>query len=509
LLTCIDDASVSLFCLCLSPASVSLLPLSVYSAEDENRKLHQVIAQLRSLRRAKDGEEQSAQQEVQHLRSLQQSLTRDNEELKRLAHELDTVKPQWHSLQTQYADVLAVNTQLEETLLENKRALAEKEQQCYDQLTTIDVLQAEQRLLQQEINLRTQEIDNLNDALAHIDREHATQLQSLRRQIQETEASKEAYAQQIAAQQADQWKASLVDAQRRAQALTQQHEDAELRHRQQQLQWSQEKQTMQRTLANTIESLQHTSRDVIDRTLMANLLVQYFQRKKSKEILHLIARMLQLTDEQMIVVGLRGAPVDLVNTLFTTVMGPAAPVQVEGDNLAELWVNYLINQASNDDMPPRGRTATGGGGTGNGGEGKRAALVPESASVPSTPRRATGLSSLDSHSNSGSHGGLDISSGGSSHGSGSNFHSLPASPASHVTSVRGSPDTALTTAATAATAAGPATNTTTTVSGSGGSDNGAQKSASGGSSPQPVAAEEVPLGGFLGAATSLLTFWRR
>lgn len=473
----------------------------MYSAEDENRKLHQVIAQLRSLRRAKDGEEQSAQQELQHLRSLQQSLTRENDELKRLAHELETLKPQWHSLQTQYADLLAVNTQLEEALLENKRSLAEKEQQCYDQLTTIDVLQAEQRLLQQEINLRTQEIDNLNDALAHIDREHATQLQSLRRQVQDTEASKETYAQQIAAQQAEQWKIALVDAQRRTQALTQQYEDAELRHRQQQLQWSQEKQTMQRTLANTIESLQHSSRDVIDRTLMANLLVQYFQRKKSKEILQLIARMLQLTDEQMIVVGLRGAPVDLVNTLLTTVIGPTAPVQVEGDNLAELWVNYLINQASNDDISSRGRTTTGAGagavgnGNGNGADGKRAALVPEAAgvssSVPSTPRRATGLS-----------GGLDISAGGSSHGSGSNFHSLPASPASHVSSMRGSPDTAAPTTTTIS-------STATTASGSG--EDGGQKPSTGGASASqpPVAPEEVPLGGFLGAATSLLTFWRR
>lgn len=482
---------------------------SVYSAEDENRKLHQVIAQLRSLRRAKDGEEQSAQQELQHLRSLQQTLTRDNEDLKRRVRELDTLETQWQSLQAQYTEILTVKTQLEDALRDNKRALAEKEQQCYDQLTTIDVLQAEQRLVQQEINLRTQEIDNLNDALAHIDQEHATQLQALRRQVQEIEASKEAYAQQMAAQQAEQWKASLVDAQRRTQALTQQCDDAELRHRQQQLQWAQEKQTLQRTLATTVESLQHSSRDVIDRTLMANLLVQYFQRKKSKEILALIARMLQLTDEQMIVVGLRGAPVDLVNTLLTTVIGPTAPVQVEGDNLAELWVNYLINQASNEEVP-RGRpggegkragAAVGGGGGGGGG------LVPEAGGVagstaPSTPRRATGLSSLDGGHSSGHGGGLDISTGGLS--SGSNFHSLPASPASHVaSSARGSPDTASGTSA-----AIPGTATGGAVGAVSGGDTAAQKIAQD-HSQQAVAPEDVPLGGFLGAATSLLTFWRR
>lgn len=448
--------------------------LVLCSAEDEIRKLHQVIAQLRSLRRTKDGEEQSAQQELQHLRTLQQQLTKECDSLKIRVRELEQYEARYAEVQEQFDEMQVVKNQLEEALNETKRYLAGKEKQCYDQLTSLDVAQAEQRLMQQEINLRMQEINNLNDALAHIDAEHQGQLQALRRQIQDVNNAKEEYAKSYASQQAEGWKKSLMEVQKHAQQLTRQLEDQELFHRQHLLQLNQEKQQMQKSLENAIQRLQNTSQDVIDRTLMANLFVQYFQRKKSKEVLSLIARVLNLTDEQLIIVGLRGAPVDIVNTLLTSVIGPTAPVQVEGDNLAELWVNYLINQASADERE-KAKRFTGEVGVGTSG-------IPPTALQGDSPisqgdsetRRSAGRADPDNHgSQTSSHSG---------HGPttfpakiSSNFHSLPASP------VKGSAENQ------------PAL-------------------PEGNKNMQELPPDERPLGGFLGAAASVLTFggyWRK
>lgn len=301
-----------------------------YSAEDEQRKLHQVITQLRSLRRTKDGEEQSAQQEVAHLRHLQQSLAQDNDSLRQLVASLESSETLVVKYREQIEALTASNHQLESTLRETKRYLAVKEKQFYDQSSALDVAQSEQRLLRQEISLRLQEIGNLQDALAHIESEHQNKLSALRSHMQSMEVEKQVYAQSYAAQQAETWKVSLQDAQRQCQQFQRQAEDATLMLRQEQLAIQQEKKKMQSALEDVVRQLRNSSQDVIDRVLVANLVVSYFQRRRSREVLQLIANVLAFTDEQLVIVGLKVAPVSLFSSLLSSVIGPAVePVPVE------------------------------------------------------------------------------------------------------------------------------------------------------------------------------------
>ena len=57
-------------------------------------------------------------------------------------------------------------------------------------------------------------------------------------------------------------------------------------------------------------------------------------------------QVLNFNDEQLEAVGLKVPDIDLISSgissLFTTIVGaPPRPMDVEGDNLAELWVNFL------------------------------------------------------------------------------------------------------------------------------------------------------------------------
>lgn len=57
--------------------------------------------------------------------------------------------------------------------------------------------------------------------------------------------------------------------------------------------------------------------------------------------------MLQFTDEQKEAVGLKVPSVNYISNFIRTVVGvpTAPPPDVEGDNLAELWVNFLLMES--------------------------------------------------------------------------------------------------------------------------------------------------------------------
>eukprot|EP01035_Chromulina_nebulosa_P017856 gene17856-23469_t len=91
----------------------------------------------------------------------------------------------------------------------------------------------------------------------------------------------------------------------------------------------------------------------------------YFKRKRSIEVLDLISRVLNFNEDQKITVGLKPAPVNIISNIFKTIIGSnPEPVQVDGDNLAELWVNYLLTESetiksnNNNDNPSSPKTPT-------------------------------------------------------------------------------------------------------------------------------------------------------
>lgn len=63
-------------------------------------------------------------------------------------------------------------------------------------------------------------------------------------------------------------------------ALEQMREDADLMRRKIEVEFNGEKRKMQQTLEVTIAQLNNSQRDVIDRTLVANLVVSYFKKRR-------------------------------------------------------------------------------------------------------------------------------------------------------------------------------------------------------------------------------------
>ena len=116
---------------------------------------------------------------------------------------------------------------------------------------------------------------------------------------------------------------------------------------------------MQATLEHTMSQLKNQSDDVVDRQLIANLIVSYFRigrNGRSLDVLDLISKMLSFTDEQLITVGLRAPQQHIISSLLDGLVGNknssnnksagSNEAGAEGGSLAELWVSFLEAEAA-------------------------------------------------------------------------------------------------------------------------------------------------------------------
>mmetsp|Transcript_19315 Transcript_19315/g.22225 ORF Transcript_19315/g.22225 Transcript_19315/m.22225 type:complete len:295 (+) Transcript_19315:212-1096(+) len=121
---------------------------------------------------------------------------------------------------------------------------------------------------------------------------------------------------------------------------------------------------LRRSLDEAIHRLQISQEDVIDRSLMKNILLDWFSKKtrdkKStgaggrKEVLNLMANVLHFTEDEKEIVGLENIN---STSAFGKVVGvvtaplPQAALnldKIEGDNVREKWVNFLLAEAGDD-----------------------------------------------------------------------------------------------------------------------------------------------------------------
>jgi hypothetical protein len=113
---------------------------------------------------------------------------------------------------------------------------------------------------------------------------------------------------------------------------------------------------MRRSLDEAISRLQSTQEDVIDRTLMKNILLDWCTMKdkdKRHEVLQLLANVLHFSEEEKEKVHLTHMDIESVRDRFVGAFAAPLPRSkadvdhLEGSNVREKWVNFLL--AETDD----------------------------------------------------------------------------------------------------------------------------------------------------------------
>jgi len=117
-----------------------------------------------------------------------------------------------------------------------------------------------------------------------------------------------------------------------------------------------ETRSTRKALDEAIRKLQATQDDVIDRTLMKNILLDWIGRKKDKDaVLSILTSLLKFSEKEKNEVGLfEHNRTGIAGRVVDAVAAPLPPTKlhidkIEGDSVQEKWVNFLISESSMDE----------------------------------------------------------------------------------------------------------------------------------------------------------------
>jgi chromosome segregation ATPase len=114
---------------------------------------------------------------------------------------------------------------------------------------------------------------------------------------------------------------------------------------------------MRRSLDEAIHRLQSTQEDVIDRHVMKQILLDWCllkDKSKRHQVLQVMANLLHFTDEEKEKVHLTSVDLDSVRARFVGAFAAPLPPSkadvehLEGDNVREKWINFLIAETDDE-----------------------------------------------------------------------------------------------------------------------------------------------------------------
>lgn len=253
---------------------------SVNRWETENKQLHQVIAQLRQVRKANKGESDNAISERDELRSQCTALQAQVAGLEQQLRHLTGAEEAAAQLQAELAQAHGALGATERNLEAARRAVAQLEKDCYDRDSELEVTRSDILLVRQELDRRLVEVSNLNEAIHQVETERAYTVARLQKDLAEKVEQVRKAAESGQDQALSELRRQLDEEKGRRIKLEEASQDHELFHRKAELDFIKEKKKMQRTLENALAQLNNSQQQVIDRMLVANLIVSYFKRRR-------------------------------------------------------------------------------------------------------------------------------------------------------------------------------------------------------------------------------------
>jgi len=239
-----------------------------------------VIAQLRQVRKTSKGESDNAITERDELRTQCTGL---QSEVATLQHQLRNFTANDEAvaaLRGELSQATASPSASERTLESTRRTLAQLEKDSYDKSAELEVTRSDIMLIRQELDRRQIEVSNLKEAIHQVESERDFYVSRAQRELAEkVEAARQQSESDRTALQA-QLMQQLEEERARRVKLEESAQDHELFHRKAELDFNKEKKKMQRTLENALAQLNNSQQQVIDRMLVANLIVQYFKRRR-------------------------------------------------------------------------------------------------------------------------------------------------------------------------------------------------------------------------------------
>lgn len=271
--------------------------------------------------------------------SLSNAWSRDSQQLSKYSSQLASDNHEKNQMSIEMYNLQSTLESVENDLQMKLEIIADLEKNNYDLTVLSDTLQSDNLLLKQDLDQRKIEINNLHRAMDFVNSEKQQLEKDMGKQQHSLiEDTKKAHEEHLATTQS-QWQQIIRDKEEEILLANQRVEDEMLLRRKAQMELNTEKKTMQKSLEKAVNQMTNTH-DSVDRALVANLIVSYFKQKRSKEILTLISKILDFSQEQRIAVGLEAPNVSLMNTLLKFVPQADTQASIEVCTIIYLYHDF-------------------------------------------------------------------------------------------------------------------------------------------------------------------------
>lgn len=252
----------------------------LFRLETENRQLHQVIAQLRQVRKTNKGEEENLLQERDDLRAQNVNLQAEVSRLDKLASSSATNADQLIKFRAELNAAMNKSLYLEQALDETKQQLATVERDLYNKESQLDIVSSDLMLAKQDLELSQLEVRNLKDAMSLIQVEQQNESSRLHHELEVRTKQLQSQYDHKQKELLQEYAQKYDECLQRCQVAEQQCQDEQLFRRRAELDFNNEKKKVQKTLESALQQLNNTQQDVVDRMLISNLIVSYFKRRR-------------------------------------------------------------------------------------------------------------------------------------------------------------------------------------------------------------------------------------
>mmetsp|Transcript_46237 Transcript_46237/g.93315 ORF Transcript_46237/g.93315 Transcript_46237/m.93315 type:complete len:507 (-) Transcript_46237:132-1652(-) len=328
--------------------------------EHEIGSLKEVISQLRRSKNSRAAEVDAALKERDEMKvKLTENLSR-NQDLEKfrvrdegVSKTLALFKDQLAEKVRQLKDAEGVETDLRAQLRTERHVLESAQQSGHEARSQLKVAKADLGVAIADKGRALSGLANLQHVIENFQAERDAEVsQILSQRTRNLEAANEALLVQIDHLQVA---SSAAEETRRAETNFMQRELAVAQQEYSRVADAKEMEIsqMRRSLDLAIDQLQTQTSNVVDCGLMRNLLLQYFAKAKSQEVLELIAKILGLSEDDKEKIGLRRKGI-LRHLITPLPPSELSAEEVQGSNLVELWVAFLEKETNSEATSPPG-----------------------------------------------------------------------------------------------------------------------------------------------------------
>jgi uncharacterized protein (DUF3084 family) len=257
----------------------------------EQKQLHQVISQLRQTRKSSREDTDSLVNERDTLKKENELYCSESSTLKlslaEKQQEAESLTRRVHDLSASFQQVSSELTRLQEENRSLYNRYDEKDSNCkqlmktlFDADSKIELMSSDLAMIRQDFEFKNIEVQNLNLAIeglekdferraASISADFESRLERLSKEHRNDVVAKE----RLVMQQISNLQAVLTESKQR-------EVDEGLLRRKAEIEWANERRRLQTAIETAMNKLQNSSEDVVDRAVIANLIVSYFRKRK-------------------------------------------------------------------------------------------------------------------------------------------------------------------------------------------------------------------------------------